>query len=114
MLNSVLGDKNGFLNPFFICIDNGAKMKAAFDGRFCDERLNFAGRVGCVEHALSTCISDVFDKEAQIDLRFVIDQLSTIETFYNKRPGLARDLPLTIPENPPPARGDHISIDSTQ
>ena len=98
VLNSVLGDKNGFLNPFFICTDNEAKMKAAFDGRYCDERVNFAGRVGCVEHDLSTCISDVFSKEAQVDLRFVIDQLSTIETFYNKRPGLARDLPLTIPE----------------
>ena len=73
-------------------------MKAAFDGRFSDERLNFAGRVGCVEHALSTCISDVFDKEVQVDLRFVIDQLSAIETFYHKRPGLSRDLPLTIPE----------------
>ena len=73
-------------------------MKAAFDGRYCDERVNFAGRVGCVEHALSTCISDVFSKEAQVDLRFVIDQLSTLETFYDKRPGLARDLQLTIPE----------------
>ena len=89
-------------------------MKAAFDGRFCDERFNFAGRVGCVEHALSTCIIDVFDKEAQVDLRFVIDQLSTVETLYNKRPGLARDLPLTIPEKSTFARGDHISIDSTQ
>ena len=114
VLNSVLGDKNGFLNPFFICTDNEAKMKAAFDGRFCDERLNLAGRVGCVEHALSTCISDVFDKEAQVDLNFLIDQLSTIETFYNKRPGFARDLPLTIPEKSTIARGDLTSIDSTQ
>ena len=98
MLNLVLGDKKGFLNPFFICTDNEAKMKAAFEGRYCDERVNFAGRVGCVEHALSTCISDVFSKEAQVDSRFVIDQISTIENFYNKRPGLARDLPVTIPE----------------
>ena len=60
-------------------------------------RVYFAGRVGCVKHALSTRINDVFSKEAQVDLRFVIDQLSTIETFYNKRPGLARDLQLTIP-----------------
>ena len=99
VLNSVLGDKgSSFINPFFICSDNEAKMKAAFDGRFCDEKLNFAGRVGCVEHALSTCISDVFEKEAHADLSDFINQLSTIETFYNKRQGLASDLPIAIPE----------------
>ena len=51
-------------------------MKAAFDGKFCeDERLNFAGRAGCVGHALSTCINDVFDKDAQDDLSIFINQI---------------------------------------
>ena len=81
VMDSVLGDKDRYLNPFFICSDNEARMKAAFDGKCCeDERQNVAGRVGCVEHALSTCINDVFDKDAQDDLSIFIYQIYMIET----------------------------------
>ena len=62
-------DKNKFANPFFICSDNEAKMKAAFDGRFDNlGGFNIDGRVGCVEHALSICITDVFSKKSRSDL----------------------------------------------
>ena len=97
--NSVTTDKNKFANPFFICSDNEAKMKAAFDGRFDNPGgFNTDGRVGCVEHALSICVTDVFDKYPHSDLHKFILQISTIETFYNKRPGLAKGLPVSIPE----------------
>ena len=43
-------------------------------------------------------INDVFEKDAQKDLKLFIQQISKIETFYNKRPGLAKHLPLSIPE----------------
>ena len=96
--NSVGGPSRKFVNPFFICSDNEAKMIAAFDGRYDTNGADLAGRVGCVEHALAICINDVFEKDAQNDLKLFIQQISKIETFYNKRPGLAKHLPLSIPE----------------
>ena len=113
--NSITGKKNTFANPFFICSDNEPKMKAAFDGRFDDPGgFSLEGRVGCVEHALSICINDVFEKDSQCDLNKFISQISLIETFYNKRPGLANKLPVSIPEKSTTIHGDPISTDLMQ
>ena len=73
-------------------------MKATFDGRYDTDGVELAGRIGCVEHALSTCINDTYDKDAQKELKFFIEQISKIENFDNKRPGLAKNLPYSIPE----------------
>ena len=40
-------------------------MIAAFVGRYDIDGVELAGRVGCVEHALSTSINDVYEKDAQ-------------------------------------------------
>ena len=96
--NSVGGLNRKFKNPFLICSDNEAKMIAAFDGRYDTDGVELAGRIGCVEHALSTYINDIYEKDAQKELKLFIEQISKIETFYNKRPGLAKSLPYSIPE----------------
>ena len=60
--NSMGGPSRKFVNPFFICSDNEAKMIAAFDGRYDTDGADFTGRVG---YALAISINDVFDKDAQ-------------------------------------------------
>ena len=70
--NSVGEPSRKFVNPFFICSDNEAKMIAAFDGRYDTNGPDLAGQVGCVKHALAICISDVFEKDAQKDLKLFI------------------------------------------
>jgi len=87
-----------FSSPLFVCTDNEAKMKAAYDGRYDDENFNFGGRVGCTEHSLSTCIEYVFEKCPHQALKDLLQQMSTIENFYNRRQGLAKQLPFSIPE----------------
>ena len=97
--NSVSGEKNTFANPFFICSDNEPKMRAAFDRRFDDPTgFSLDGRIGCGEHELSICIDHVFENHPNDELKQFLNKMSIIETFYNKRQGFAKELPISIPE----------------
>ena len=68
-----------FTSPLFVCTDNEAKMKAAYDGRYEDEDFNFGGRVGCTEHALSICIEYVFEKNPDQALSDLLRQITSIQ-----------------------------------
>ena len=89
--------------PFFVTTDNENKMKAAFDGRWETADCNFGGRIGCTEHALSTCLTFVLDAEPKGHCRLelqdqLLDKITTIENFYNRRDDKAKKLVRAIPE----------------
>lgn len=86
-----------FVHPLFVCTDNEAKMCAAFDGRHLST-VNFGGRIGCVEHALSTCVKDVFEKSPAAALEALLSQLTAVENFYGTRDDRAKRLARSIPE----------------
>ena len=84
-----------FSSPLFVCTDNAATMKAAFDRRFDTDTEII--RSGCTEHKLSICITDSFSRGLNIKLHQFIDQLSFIEAYYNTRLAKASQLPFSIP-----------------
>ena len=89
--------------PFFVTTDNENKMKAAFDGRWETADHNFGGRIGCSEHALSTCLTYVLDAEpkghCKLELKDqLMDKINIIENFYNRRDDKAKKLKRAIPE----------------
>ena len=88
--------------PFFVTTDNENKMKAAFDGRWETADHNFGGRIGCTEHALSTCLTNVLDAEPKGHCRLelkdkLMDTINNIESFYNRRDDRAKNLVRAIP-----------------
>lgn len=97
LCDSILSCNATFSHPPFVCTDNEAKMVAAFDGRYESDTINLSGRIGCVEHALSICIQNVFDKSPSTALEVILKQLTSIETFYNCRDDRAKTLPRAIP-----------------
>ena len=90
-----LVESTTFSSPLFVCTDNAATMKAAFDGRFDTDTEII--RSGCTEHRLSTCITDSFSRGVNFELDQFMDQLSFIETYYNTRQAKASQLPFSIP-----------------
>ena len=90
--------------PFFVTTDNENKMKAAFDGRYEENKQwKFGGRVGCTEHALSTCVTYCMESEpkghADAKLKSeVLDKINAVENFYNRREDKAKRLICAIPE----------------
>ena len=91
-----LAESTTFSSPLFVCTDNAATMKAAFDGRFdTDTAIH---RSGCTEHRLSTCITDSFSRGVIYELDQFMDQLSFIETYFNTRQAKAPQLPFSIPK----------------
>lgn len=88
--------------PVFVTTDNENKMKAAFDGRWETEKHNFGGRIGCIEHALSTCLTHVLDaesKESNSELQEqLLSKMNTVENFYNRRDDKAKKLVKAIPQ----------------
>ena len=84
-----------FSSPLFVCTENAATMKAAFDGRFDTDTEII--RSGCTEHRLSTCITDSFSRDVNFELDQFMDQLSFIETYYNTRQAKVSQLPFSIP-----------------
>ncbi|KAH9503610.1 hypothetical protein Btru_066970 [Bulinus truncatus] len=90
-----LVESTTFSNPLFVCTDNAATMIAAFNGRFdTDTEIR---RSGCIEHMLSTCITDSFRRGVISELDQFMDQISFIETYYNTRQAKASQLPFSIP-----------------
>ena len=78
-------------------------MKAAFDRRWETADRNFGGRIGCTEHAMSTCLTYVLDAEPKGHCRpelkdQLMDTINAIENFYNRRDDKAKKLVRTIPE----------------
>lgn len=91
-------EKQGELSqPIFIVSDNEPKMVAAFDGRY-PTTLNLGGRIGCTEHALSTCVKDVFEKSPPELLSGMLSNLTSVESFYNVRDQNAKRLKRAIPD----------------
>ena len=78
-----LVESTTFFSPLFVCTDNVATMKAAFDGRFDTDTEIIQS--GCTEHRLSKCITDSFSRGLNIELDQFMDQLSFIEAYYNTR-----------------------------
>ena len=85
-----------FSSPLFVCTDNAATMIAAFDDRFDVDREVDIHRSGYVEHRLSICIVDSFNRGKISELDHSIDQISYIETYYNKHISKAANLPFAI------------------
>jgi hypothetical protein len=79
-------------------------MKAAFDGRYEAEKLwKFGGRVGCVEHALSTSVTYCMDSKpkGQADAKLnsdLSDKITAVEKFYNCREDKAKRLICATPQ----------------
>ena len=90
-----LVESTTFSSPLFVCTDNAATMKAAFDGRFDTDTEII--RSGCTEHRLPTCINDSFRRGVNFELDQFMDQLLFIETYYNTRQAKASQLPFSIP-----------------
>ena len=84
-----------FSSPLFVCTNNAATMKAAFDGSF-DIDIEII-RSGCTEHRLSTCINDSFRRGVNFELNQFMDQLLFIETYYKTRQAKASQLPFSVP-----------------
>ena len=90
-----LVESTTFSSPLFVCTDNAATMKAAFDGRFDTDTEII--RSGCTEHRLSICINDGFRRGVNFELDQFMDQLFFIETYYNTRQAKASQLPFFTP-----------------
>ena len=66
-----LVESTTFSSPLFVCTDNAATMKAAFDGRFDTDTEII--RSGCTERRLSTCITDSFSRGVNFELHQFMD-----------------------------------------
>lgn len=84
-----------FSNPLFVCTDNAASMIAAFDGRFFNSTHVY--RSACVEHRLSTCVSDSFKAGLNEEMDILWKRISAIETFFNSSSDKAAILNKAIP-----------------